>query len=87
MKNGFKIKVSEGCTKTTPDGEKEKLRHRLLISVMCYCCIDYNLIGFQCVKFIATSVRVAVLCKSKNASPNSSRVMIPETTKQSTTQF
>lgn len=31
MKNGFKIKVSEGCTKITPDGEKEKLRYRLLI--------------------------------------------------------
>jgi len=28
MKNGFKFQVSEGCTKITPDGEKEKLRHR-----------------------------------------------------------
>lgn len=49
MKNGFKFKVGEGCTKIAPDGEKEKLRHGLL-SVISYCCIEGNLTGFQCVK-------------------------------------
>lgn len=87
MKTGFKFQVSEGCTKITPDGEKEKLRHRLLVSVMCYCCIEYNLTGFQCIKFIVTSVRVAVLHKSEDASSDSFRLMIPETTRKSTTQL
>lgn len=40
MKNGFKFEVTEGCTEITPDGEKEKLRKRLLVSVACCCCIE-----------------------------------------------
>lgn len=28
---GFKFKIREGCMKITPDGEKEKVRGRLLI--------------------------------------------------------
>lgn len=31
MKNAFKFKIGEGCMNITPDGEKEKVRCRLLI--------------------------------------------------------
>lgn len=40
MKNGFRSEVTEGCTEITPDGEKEKLRQRLLISVVRCCGIE-----------------------------------------------
>lgn len=42
MKNSFKFEVTEGCTEITPDGEKEKLRQRLLISVVRCCGIEQN---------------------------------------------
>lgn len=30
MKNRLKFKVSEGCMKITPDGEKEKLKTQII---------------------------------------------------------
>lgn len=44
MKNGFKFKVSEGCMKITPDGEKEKLRHGLL---MCDVLLLYTIESYR----------------------------------------
>lgn len=86
MKNGFKFEVTEGCTEITPDGEKEKLRKRLLVSVACCCCIEQNPTGSQCTNLV-TLVIAPVMCKSENASFHSSKVIAPEATKSSTSQF
>lgn len=86
MKNGFKFEVTEGCTEITPDGEKEKLRQRLLISMVRCCCIEQNPAGFQCINVVTLAI-VPVICKSENASFHSSEVIVPEDTKRSTTQF
>lgn len=87
MRNGFKFEVTKGCTEIAPDGEKEKLRQGLLISVVRCCCIEQNPTGFQYINFVVTLVIVPVMCKSENASFHSSKVMVPEATKRNATQF